>query len=132
MSEHSSKRPDPAEVAAAILIQNLWRGKTYEAKNKYLTTEIRWEDANTHIQLQVNFILYVVVFILKFTLPVFIKTNRADAQDGKNSPRERWKRAAFLAGRLQDSNNMLSEAGVHVEADKKMLETQHWLELIDG
>ncbi|KAF8078714.1 hypothetical protein FPV67DRAFT_74353 [Lyophyllum atratum] len=63
---------------------------------------------------------------------LFIKVDRAAALDGKNSPRTRWKRAAFLAGRLRDGNRMLEESGYHADAEQKHLETQHWLELIDG
>jgi hypothetical protein len=33
---------------------------------------------------------------------------------------------------LQDKNDMLKEEGVDTDAEEKYLETQHWLELIDG
>ncbi|KIY65136.1 hypothetical protein CYLTODRAFT_357304, partial [Cylindrobasidium torrendii FP15055 ss-10] len=61
--------------------------------------------------------------------------NRAGALKGKNSPKQRWQRAAFFARRLQDGNETLDDAGVpHEEtgARLKNMETQHWLELIDG
>ncbi|RPD81910.1 hypothetical protein L226DRAFT_450567, partial [Lentinus tigrinus ALCF2SS1-7] len=61
--------------------------------------------------------------------------DRDAAEQGKNTSRERWKRAAFLAGRLQDGNDMMLQDGeslAHTEAARKHLETQHWLELIDG
>ncbi|KAI0721372.1 hypothetical protein C8T65DRAFT_566375, partial [Cerioporus squamosus] len=63
------------------------------------------------------------------------QVDRDAAEQGKNTSRDRWKRAAFLAGRLQDGNDMVGQDGdnvVHTEAARKHLETQHWLELIDG
>ncbi|OSC99473.1 hypothetical protein PYCCODRAFT_1373152, partial [Trametes coccinea BRFM310] len=58
---------------------------------------------------------------------------RDAAEEGKNDSRDRWRRSALLAGRLQDGDDMLSKGGeVHPEAARKHLETQHWLELIDG
>ncbi|OCH94775.1 hypothetical protein OBBRIDRAFT_721984, partial [Obba rivulosa] len=54
------------------------------------------------------------------------------AEDGQNQPRERWRRAIFYAGRLQDGNAMLSRtATVNSDAGRKRLDTQHWLELVD-
>ncbi len=61
--------------------------------------------------------------------------DRLAAVKGENSPKDRWKRAAFFASRLQDGNNAMSSKGVPLEktgAQVKYLETQHWLELIDG
>ncbi|EJF66946.1 hypothetical protein DICSQDRAFT_123455 [Dichomitus squalens LYAD-421 SS1] len=63
------------------------------------------------------------------------QVDRDAAEQGKNTSRERWKRAGFLASRLQDGNAMLPQPrgqGAHVEATRKHLETQHWLELTDG
>ena len=57
------------------------------------------------------------------------------AAQGKNSARDRWMRAGFLASRLQDGNKVLSQEqtqDAHNAAAKKHLETQHWLELTDG
>ncbi|KAI0033410.1 hypothetical protein K488DRAFT_47727, partial [Vararia minispora EC-137] len=53
---------------------------------------------------------------------------------GRNASKARWKRASKFIGRLQDSDAMLKDAAPNAmpEADKKGLETQHWLELIDG
>ncbi|KAH9944150.1 uncharacterized protein BXZ73DRAFT_39569, partial [Epithele typhae] len=65
--------------------------------------------------------------------------DRDAAAEGKNSPRTRWKRAVFLVNRLKDGNDMLSPSQTgsqdsHYDGDavRKHLETQHWLELIDG
>ncbi|KAH9846831.1 hypothetical protein C2E23DRAFT_947239, partial [Lenzites betulinus] len=58
---------------------------------------------------------------------------RDAAEKGKNTPRDRWRRATFLAARLQDGDEMLSKGkSAYPEAARKHLETQHWLELIDG
>ncbi|KAI0756732.1 hypothetical protein C8Q80DRAFT_1091376 [Daedaleopsis nitida] len=57
------------------------------------------------------------------------------AEQGRNTSRDRWRRGVFLAGRLQDGNDMMSqhaEETSHPDATRKHLETQHWLELIDG
>ncbi|KAF8321685.1 hypothetical protein DL93DRAFT_2051419, partial [Clavulina sp. PMI_390] len=65
--------------------------------------------------------------------------NRTAAEDAKNDPAARWRRAGFVAARLQDGNAIPEEgdeAAERVKAKGKMktktLETQHWLELIDG
>ncbi|KAI0080309.1 hypothetical protein K474DRAFT_1590167, partial [Panus rudis PR-1116 ss-1] len=59
--------------------------------------------------------------------------DRNAAEEGKNEPKERWRRALFLLGRLEDGNQMLAQTGdEHAEAARKHLETQHWLEMIDG
>lgn len=58
--------------------------------------------------------------------------DRDAATQGKNTARERWRRAIFLTLRLQDGNTMLADDRVqHEDAARKYLETQHWLELID-
>ncbi|KAF9471064.1 hypothetical protein BDN70DRAFT_820504, partial [Pholiota conissans] len=58
--------------------------------------------------------------------------NRDAAFDGRNRPLERWRRAAFFVGQLGDKNEILKNEGINVDAQDKVLETQHWLELIDG
>ncbi|KAF9015071.1 hypothetical protein BDQ17DRAFT_13607 [Cyathus striatus] len=100
-----------AKEAAAILIQRLWRGKNNRAKQEFMNPSLRWDDALVHAKLSVD---------------------RTAAQNGKNSARDRWRRAAYFAARLQDRNSMLDSIGVHnVDAEEKHLETQHWLELVD-
>ena len=65
-------------------------------------------------------------------LEFVLKVDRDAAADGKNTARERWRRAIFLTLRLQDGNTMLVDERVqHADAARKFLETQHWLELID-
>jgi hypothetical protein len=50
-----------------------------------------------------------------------------------SGPKSRWKRAGVFTAQLQDSDGMLKDAGIDVnDSQKKSLETQHWLELIDG
>lgn len=59
--------------------------------------------------------------------------DRHAAEDRRNSPKDRWKRAVSLIIRLEDGNQMLAKLGVeNSDAARKHLETQHWLELIDG
>ncbi|KAA1468709.1 hypothetical protein DENSPDRAFT_834113 [Dentipellis sp. KUC8613] len=55
------------------------------------------------------------------------------AEQGRNKARARWRRAGIMTRRLQDGDPMLETAGVVApNATRKPLETQHWLELIDG
>ncbi|KAH7340422.1 hypothetical protein B0J17DRAFT_318468 [Rhizoctonia solani] len=62
------------------------------------------------------------------------KTNLRSAERGENDPKSRLRRAVFLAGRLQDGEALPSNQEFEGLSDEnsKMLETQHWLELIDG
>ncbi|THH33523.1 hypothetical protein EUX98_g664 [Antrodiella citrinella] len=99
------------EEHAALTIQRAWK-KHQQAR--FLGPDFLWSDMTTHAQ---------------------FKVDRDAAHRGDNSPRQRWRRAAFLIGRLGDGNAMLSHSGQaeHAKgADRKHLETQHWLELIDG
>ncbi|KAJ1310237.1 hypothetical protein OPQ81_006979 [Rhizoctonia solani] len=62
-------------------------------------------------------------------------TNLQSAERGENDPKSRLRRAVFLAGRLQEGEALPSDQEAEVqlpEQSSKMLETQHWLELIDG
>ncbi|KAI0348370.1 hypothetical protein BDW22DRAFT_1320933, partial [Trametopsis cervina] len=60
------------------------------------------------------------------------QVDRDAAASGKNTARDRWRRAIFLTLRLQDGNTMLADERVqHADASRKYLETQHWLEMID-
>lgn len=98
-----------ARENAAIKVQRAWRAKK---RNQYLKPSFLWRDLATHAQ---------------------FKVDRDAADQGKNTPRDRWRRAAFLVGRLEDGNEMLTRSGeLYSEAARKHLETQHWLELIDG
>lgn len=54
---------------------------------------------------------------------------------GKNDSRTRWKRAGFLVSRIQDKNTLYARdtsLGDTRSQEDKMLETQHWLELVDA
>lgn len=108
--------PEPnsyhSRAEAARKIQNAWRTTKPRANDNYLTSDVRWEDAAVHAKLKVD---------------------RSAAEQGKNDPRSRWHRAAFDISRLEDQDQMLSSSGTHdATAVHKILETQHWLELIDG
>ncbi|KAH9898126.1 hypothetical protein C8Q73DRAFT_683725 [Cubamyces lactineus] len=94
---------------AAVQIQNAWRKRMRE---KYLGPDFLWSDLVIHAR---------------------TKVDRDAAEEGRNTSRDRWRRSIFLAGRLQDGDEMLSKGeNTHPEAARKHLETQHWLELIDG
>ena len=55
------------------------------------------------------------------------------AERGKNGSLERWKRSVFIASRLQDGNKVLNKPNLQDSGvSQKYLETQHWLELVDG
>jgi hypothetical protein len=62
--------------------------------------------------------------------------DRLGADRGKNDPRTRWKRAVFLLSRMQDKNVLYARDESCIEdkrcQEDKMLETQHWLELVDA
>ncbi|ESK87256.1 iq calmodulin-binding motif protein [Moniliophthora roreri MCA 2997] len=98
---------------AAQKIQKAWRRKN--KAQQYLTSDIRWKDAAVHAK---------------------FKVGRTAADRGKNSPRERWERAIFFASQLRDGNAVLKEDNEMSEEEiadvQKQLETQHWLELVDG
>lgn len=66
------------------------------------------------------------------TRRLILQVDRNAALDGKNEPLERWRRAVHFVIEMLDTNPMLQSEGVEVEADDKHLETQHWLEMIDG
>ncbi|KAI0800995.1 hypothetical protein C8Q74DRAFT_459574 [Fomes fomentarius] len=112
--EHTLRKPSEEELrrqhAAATCIQKAYRKRlrgTY-----YLAPDFLWTDLATHAQMKVE---------------------RDAAEQGRNSSRDRWRRSVFLLGRLQDGNDSLSQVkSDRGEATLKHLETQHWLELIDG
>ena len=51
---HTEKDSEAARVAAVILIQRLWRGRTNKAKDEHMTSEARWEDAANSARLEVS------------------------------------------------------------------------------
>ncbi|KAL5495294.1 hypothetical protein ACEPAI_757 [Sanghuangporus weigelae] len=101
-----------ARENAALKIQRAWRSRNQ--KSGSLDTDERWQDAGLHAKMQ---------------------SMRNDAEEGRNNPTERWKRATFLVSRLQadstGSKNDTAEDSLKPE-DEKILETQHWLELTDS
>ncbi|KZT30646.1 hypothetical protein NEOLEDRAFT_1053252 [Neolentinus lepideus HHB14362 ss-1] len=102
---------DDSRVQAATRIQRAWKASN-KAKGRYMNSDVRWED---------------VAVLAKSDF------DRTAAEQGKNDPKSRWNRAVFSIGRLEDQNEMLSKNGLHDDAAlHKILETQHWLELIDG
>ncbi|KAJ3480712.1 hypothetical protein NLI96_g8150 [Meripilus lineatus] len=107
MTEEEMERM--ARENAALRIQRAWRGKIRET---YLKPDFIWTDLASHAQMKVD---------------------RDAAERGENDPGGRWRRAGFLLGRLRDGNQVREVPGEDVpDAVRKHLETQHWLELIDG
>ncbi|KIJ68541.1 hypothetical protein HYDPIDRAFT_82429 [Hydnomerulius pinastri MD-312] len=102
-----------AREMAAVRIQRAWRKKLHRTSSAPLMdTETRWKDAAIHAQMMLG---------------------RRGADRGKNAPRTRWKRTAFLAARIQGSNPTYSKVSElkKAHADEKIMETQQWLELVD-
>ncbi|KAL5534268.1 hypothetical protein ACEPAG_730 [Sanghuangporus baumii] len=101
-----------ASENAALKIQTAWRSRNQKLGS--LDTDERWQDAALHTKMQ---------------------SMRNNAEEGRNDPAERWKRAVFLVSRLQAnsarSKNDTAEDSLKTE-DEKILETQHWLELTDS
>ncbi|PFH50793.1 hypothetical protein AMATHDRAFT_101348, partial [Amanita thiersii Skay4041] len=56
---------------------------------------------------------------------------RDAAAQGRNTPRERWKRALYVVRMLHDPDKFLKGVGVTTDAEEKELSALHWLELID-
>ncbi|KAL5518972.1 hypothetical protein ACEPAH_655 [Sanghuangporus vaninii] len=100
-----------ARENAALKIQRAWRSR--QQKSGSLDTDERWQDAALHAKMQ---------------------SMRNDAREGRNDPTERWKRATFLASRLQadSTGSKNGTAEDSLKLDEKILETQHWLELMDS
>ncbi|KAK1229667.1 hypothetical protein PQX77_007229 [Marasmius sp. AFHP31] len=100
---------------AAVIIQRAWKSKNNRAQEKFLSSGIRWKDAAVHAKMKVK------------------QLDRNAADEGKNHPRERWNRAVFFVSQLRNGNAMLKDSGVESKNYvQKHLETQHWLELVDG
>ncbi|TFK30355.1 hypothetical protein FA15DRAFT_3028 [Coprinopsis marcescibilis] len=118
-SRHACSSKEASNVhernSAARVIQGAWRNRSNQAKTQYLTPDARWEDGLANAKL---------------------KLDRQDAFEGRNSPRRRWKRAtSMIRDTLKDENTMLTGRGVQIDSEyleSKALETQHWLEMVDG
>ncbi|THH18927.1 hypothetical protein EW146_g2142 [Bondarzewia mesenterica] len=114
----SKDKEDLAQREAAERSQRIWRDRNHaegcgnDVKSKFLTPDTRWNDA---------------------LLSVEMNTSNAAAEEGSNLSRARWRRAGVMTKRLQDGDKMLQDEGIDIpEAMRKQLETQHWLELVDG
>ncbi|KAG2755580.1 hypothetical protein P692DRAFT_20716808 [Suillus brevipes Sb2] len=116
-AQATTHRPDTNATQAAIRIQRAWRRKLAAKSHpqlEFMNANSRWKDAAIHARMKVD---------------------RQDADEGKNDPRTRWRRAGFLASRIQDKNTLYAR-NTNLKDSKhkndKMLETQHWLELVDS
>ncbi|KAL0575827.1 hypothetical protein V5O48_006154 [Marasmius crinis-equi] len=99
---------------AARIIQRKWRSRqSSRAREKFMSSGVRWKDAAVHAKMKVD---------------------REAADEGKNHPRDRWNRAVFFVSQMRNGNAMLKDnSGVESNQNvHKHLETQHWLELVDG
>lgn len=116
-AQATTHRPDTSATQAAIRIQRAWRRKLAAKSHpqlEFMNANSRWKDAAIHARMKVD---------------------RQDADEGKNDPRTRWRRAGFLASRIQDKNTLYARNTNLKDSkhkDDKMLETQHWLELVDS
>ncbi|CAE6432773.1 unnamed protein product [Rhizoctonia solani] len=99
------------EAQAAQVILKHWRARQKRLAVSPEEADGRWQDVLLQAQAQ---------------------TNLQSAERGENDPKSRLRRAVFLAGRLQDGEALHSDHEGLPDENSKMLETQHWLELIDG
>lgn len=61
-----------------------------------------------------------------------LQLNRNAAERGDNTVKSRWKRAAVMTERLQGSKALRGSSKLGGDpATVKLLESQHWLEMID-
>ncbi|KEP53330.1 putative IQ calmodulin-binding motif protein [Rhizoctonia solani 123E] len=99
------------EEQAAQVLWKHWKAR--QERREPESADGRWQDALVEAQ---------------------AKTNLQSAGRGENDPKSRLRRAVFLAGRLQDGEALPpdQEAEPLSDDNSKMLEAQHWLELIDG
>ncbi|KAG8691930.1 hypothetical protein FRC11_004859 [Ceratobasidium sp. 423] len=107
--EHSEQ-----ERQAAQVLLKYWKTRQGRRKpNLMESADGRWHDAVIEAQ---------------------AKTNLQSAERGENDPKSRFRRAVFLAGRLQDGEALPSDQELEAlpNESSKMLETQHWLELVDS
>jgi hypothetical protein len=128
--ENNDRVGDERRIEAARQIQQLWR-KRNALKGKYVSANQGWQD---DAKLKVR--IYCSLLIQSHEPIVYSHTSqigRTSAEEGRNGIRERWKRSVFLARRLQDGNKMLNNPSLRdLGMSRKCLETQHWLELVDG
>lgn len=53
IQEGKEGKNEAARVAAAIMIQRVWRGKHNKTKEEYMDADWRWDDAARHAKLAV-------------------------------------------------------------------------------
>lgn len=129
--ENNDRAHDDRRRRAAQTIQQYWR-KRNAAKAKYMNADKRWKDAAMHAKMKVRVTKGSHSRSNNQSTPKIV---REAAERGENRSWDRWKRGVFLANRLQDGNLMVQESGIqpdNSETNQKHLETQHWLELVDG
>ena len=117
-----------AQEYAAIQIQRAWRSRQ---RAKYLGPEFLWSELSTHAKLKASvYTIFCGLSLNSYSCP---QLDRDAAGRGENDPKRRWRRAVFFVNRIEDGNEAMAQYGTqYSEAARKHLETQHWLELIDG
>lgn len=116
------------EQNAAIQIRRTWRRKK---RRTFLQPDFLWTDAAKHARLKVCLVHRMLSGIQG--LYAMGQINRDAAERGMNDRRARWRRAMFLASRLQDGNPAFTKSSPGgANLSRKRLDTQYWLELVDG
>ncbi|KAG9051553.1 hypothetical protein FS837_004063 [Tulasnella sp. UAMH 9824] len=100
-----------------------------EAQGVKMDSSSRWSDAALHARGKASCSI----------LPMSMQISQDAALSGKNDVKSRWRRAIFLANRLSNGRSVMISGPKydlndhHPKSEKaKILETQHWLELIDS
>jgi hypothetical protein len=128
--ENNDRVGDERRIQAARKIQQVWR-KSNAPNGKYVSADQGWQDdAKLKVRIYCSLLIqYHEPILYSHTSQI----GRMSADEGRNGIRERWKRPVSLARRLQDGNKMLNNPGLRdLGMSRKCLETQHWLELVDG
>lgn len=118
----TASRPNDPLASSARRIQDAWRrhvsrprvGHSELATNNPLSSmgpNDRWQDALTHAE---------------------TRKGVQAAKEGENDSQARWRRTVHFVSRLQQTGSIGSGTVSSPDLDTKVLETQHWLELIDG
>lgn len=124
---------------AARALQHQWRKRQRKAN-----PSARWHEIDIQTRAQVRLDRIYSSFRGITNRTSCTQINRAGAVDAKNDPGARWRRAGFHAARLNDGDALpgnetpeglepvLSDLEEKGKLKTKSLETQHWLEMIDG
>lgn len=137
---HESDRPAPATIQPNGGAEGDTLQVPTEAKDRSnegigglnLDSTARWQDAAIHARGKVGDVLA----LRSSSVLNLYQIGQKAALEGQNDVRSRWKRAVFLANRLANGRGVVTSAPKYDVNDPaaqtaKILETQHWLEMID-